>query len=152
MKIFDMFRMSFVVVSFSIYLKFLSNFIWKLLAFARISYSLALHLFVSFGWCTCSAYRAFYLLNWIYRFFTEIHKIRWIRKFFLFVPQILFPLFLRVISLLMRLTLHLQNTAWISGLVQTALYADFFYYYIQRYHASFLSCSMWKTVHFEFNV
>ncbi|PON62434.1 ER lumen protein retaining receptor [Trema orientale] len=47
------------------------------------------------------AYRALYLLNWIYRFFTEIHKIRWI--------------------------------PWISGLVQTALYADFFYYYIQSW-------------------
>ncbi|EYU23671.1 hypothetical protein MIMGU_mgv1a026229mg [Erythranthe guttata] len=25
------------------------------------------------------------------------------------------------------------STAWISGLVQTLLYADFFYYYFQRY-------------------
>ncbi|KAL8538336.1 hypothetical protein ACS0TY_000356 [Phlomoides rotata] len=47
------------------------------------------------------AYRAFYLLNWIYRFFTELHKIRWI--------------------------------PWLSGLVQTALYADFFYYYIKSW-------------------
>ncbi|KAL5568217.1 hypothetical protein UlMin_024792 [Ulmus minor] len=46
-------------------------------------------------------YRALYLLNWIYRFFTELHKIRWI--------------------------------PWVSGLVQTALYADFFYYYIQSW-------------------
>ncbi|KAG2684969.1 hypothetical protein I3760_10G101800 [Carya illinoinensis] len=43
------------------------------------------------------AYRAFYILNWIYRYFTETHFSRWI--------------------------------ACISGLVQTALYADFFYYY-----------------------
>ncbi|XP_006654688.1 ER lumen protein-retaining receptor A [Oryza brachyantha] len=43
------------------------------------------------------AYRAFYILNWIYRYFTEGHTSRWI--------------------------------PWIAGLVQTALYADFFYYY-----------------------
>ncbi|XP_075666855.1 ER lumen protein-retaining receptor A-like isoform X1 [Castanea sativa] len=43
------------------------------------------------------AYRGFYILNWIYRYFTEQHFSRWI--------------------------------ACISGLVQTALYADFFYYY-----------------------
>lgn len=39
-------------------------------------------------------YRALYILNWIYRFFFEDHRARWI--------------------------------PWISGLVQTALYADFF--------------------------
>lgn len=43
------------------------------------------------------AYRAFYILNWIYRYFTESHYFRWI--------------------------------PWMAGLVQTALYADFFYYY-----------------------
>ncbi|KAG8081608.1 hypothetical protein GUJ93_ZPchr0286g2792 [Zizania palustris] len=43
------------------------------------------------------AYRAFYILNWIYRYLTEGHHSRWI--------------------------------SWIAGLVQTALYADFFYYY-----------------------
>ncbi|KAK4769978.1 hypothetical protein SAY87_030510 [Trapa incisa] len=43
------------------------------------------------------AYRVFYILNWIYRYFTEPRFSRWI--------------------------------ACISGLVQTALYADFFYYY-----------------------
>eukprot|EP01112_Ceratiomyxa_fruticulosa_P019115 TRINITY_DN6204_c0_g1_i1.p1 TRINITY_DN6204_c0_g1~~TRINITY_DN6204_c0_g1_i1.p1 ORF type:complete len:216 (-),score=13.71 TRINITY_DN6204_c0_g1_i1:54-701(-) len=43
-------------------------------------------------------YRAFYLLNWIYRYFTE--------------PP------------------HTQWVVWISGLVQTGLYCDFFYYYI----------------------
>ncbi|XP_062162401.1 ER lumen protein-retaining receptor A-like [Alnus glutinosa] len=43
------------------------------------------------------AYRAFYILNWIYRYFTETYFSRWISCF--------------------------------SGLVQTALYADFFYYY-----------------------
>lgn len=43
------------------------------------------------------AYRAFYILNWVYRYFTEQHFTRWI--------------------------------SCVSGLLQTALYADFFYYY-----------------------
>ncbi|CAH9116760.1 unnamed protein product [Cuscuta epithymum] len=46
-------------------------------------------------------YRAFYIINWIYRFFLENHQVRWI--------------------------------PWISGFVQTALYADFFYYYIKSW-------------------
>ncbi|XP_072986353.1 ER lumen protein-retaining receptor-like [Typha latifolia] len=44
------------------------------------------------------AYRALYLLNWVFRFFMEKHQRRWI--------------------------------PWVSGLVQTAIYTDFFYYYI----------------------
>ncbi|KAK7826767.1 er lumen protein-retaining receptor [Quercus suber] len=48
-----------------------------------------------------SVYRVLYLLNWVYRFFMEIHQIRWI--------------------------------PWVSGLIQTALYADFFYYYIKSW-------------------
>ncbi|XVE62253.1 hypothetical protein DITRI_Ditri06bG0103300 [Diplodiscus trichospermus] len=47
------------------------------------------------------AYRALYLINWVYRFFTENYKFHWI--------------------------------PWFSGLVQTALYADFFYYYIKSW-------------------
>ncbi|WOL12831.1 ER lumen protein-retaining receptor [Canna indica] len=47
------------------------------------------------------AYRALYILNWIYRYFTEPHYIHWI--------------------------------TWISGLVQTLLYADFFYYYLHSW-------------------
>ncbi|KAI0530734.1 hypothetical protein KFK09_000282 [Dendrobium nobile] len=43
------------------------------------------------------AYRALYILNWIYRYFTEPDYLHWI--------------------------------TWISGLVQTILYGDFFYYY-----------------------
>ncbi|PWA89207.1 ER lumen protein-retaining receptor A [Artemisia annua] len=43
------------------------------------------------------AYRGLYILNWIYRYFTEPHFNGWI--------------------------------SCISGLLQTALYADFFYYY-----------------------
>ncbi|KAK3229554.1 hypothetical protein Dsin_001435 [Dipteronia sinensis] len=46
-------------------------------------------------------YRVLYLFNWVYRFFTENHKMRWI--------------------------------PWMSGLIQTALYADFFYYYIKSW-------------------
>eukprot|EP01138_Halocafeteria_seosinensis_P011502 gb/GECG01011749.1/.p1 GENE.gb/GECG01011749.1/~~gb/GECG01011749.1/.p1 ORF type:complete len:236 (+),score=4.97 gb/GECG01011749.1/:1-708(+) len=48
---------------------------------------------------TLGAYRAFYLLNWIYRFFTETHYRAWI--------------------------------PWIAGIVQTGLYADFFYHYVK---------------------
>jgi len=44
------------------------------------------------------SYRAMYLLNWIYRFFTEPGYRDWI--------------------------------VWCSGTVQTAIYLDFFYYYI----------------------
>ncbi|KAF5738507.1 ER lumen protein retaining receptor-like [Tripterygium wilfordii] len=47
------------------------------------------------------AYRALYILNWIYRYFTEEHYVHWI--------------------------------TWIAGLVQTLLYADFFYYYFQSW-------------------
>ncbi|KAM0866281.1 hypothetical protein ACQ4PT_042711 [Festuca glaucescens] len=44
------------------------------------------------------AYRALYILNWVYRYFTEPHYVHWI--------------------------------TWIAGFVQTMLYADFFYYYL----------------------
>lgn len=47
------------------------------------------------------AYRSLYILNWIYRYFTEPHYVHWI--------------------------------TWIAGLVQTLLYADFFYYYINSW-------------------
>ncbi|KAL3653789.1 ER lumen protein-retaining receptor B [Castilleja foliolosa] len=47
------------------------------------------------------AYRALYIFSWIYRFFFETHRVRWI--------------------------------PWVSGLFQTALYADFFYYYIKSW-------------------
>ncbi|TXG48701.1 hypothetical protein EZV62_024576 [Acer yangbiense] len=56
-------------------------------------------------------YRVLYLFNWVYRLFMEEnHKMRWIRDF-----------------------VEILNTAWMSGLVQTALYADFFYYYIKSW-------------------
>lgn len=44
-------------------------------------------------------YRGLYILNWIYRFFTEPYYRQWL--------------------------------VWTSGVIQTALYADFFYYYIE---------------------
>ncbi|KAK1303538.1 ER lumen protein retaining receptor [Acorus calamus] len=47
------------------------------------------------------AYRALYLINWIYRFFIENHQFRWI--------------------------------PWLSGILQTAIYTDFFYYYIRSW-------------------
>ena len=50
---------------------------------------------------TLGAYRALYILNWIYRFMTEPGYHAWI--------------------------------AWVSGLVQTAVYIDFFYYYLQAW-------------------
>jgi len=45
---------------------------------------------------TLGAYRAFYILNWVYRYFVDDY-VNWV--------------------------------GWVGGLVQTVLYADFFYYY-----------------------
>lgn len=50
------------------------------------------------------SYRAFYILNWIYKYFTESRYRQWI--------------------------------VWISGVVQTGLYLDFFYYYIRSWRAN----------------
>mmetsp|Transcript_900 Transcript_900/g.3271 ORF Transcript_900/g.3271 Transcript_900/m.3271 type:complete len:218 (-) Transcript_900:254-907(-) len=47
------------------------------------------------------AYRALYLVNWVYRYFTEPGYRQWI--------------------------------VWVSGAVQTGIYCDFFYYYIQSW-------------------
>lgn len=46
-------------------------------------------------------YRATYILNWIYRYFTEENYVHWL--------------------------------VWFAGTVQTALYVDFFYYYIDAW-------------------
>mmetsp|Transcript_32195 Transcript_32195/g.91343 ORF Transcript_32195/g.91343 Transcript_32195/m.91343 type:complete len:216 (+) Transcript_32195:235-882(+) len=48
-------------------------------------------------------YRALYILNWIYRYFTETRYRQWI--------------------------------VWTSGVVQTALYCDFFYFYIKAWRS-----------------
>ena len=45
-------------------------------------------------------YRGLYILNWVWRYFTEDHYSDWI--------------------------------AWVAGLVQTGLYADFFYIYFTK--------------------
>ncbi|CAM6040139.1 unnamed protein product [Sphagnum compactum] len=50
------------------------------------------------------AYRGLYLVNWVYRYLTEEHYLRWI--------------------------------SWIAGIVQTALYLDFFYYYLKSWRNS----------------
>lgn len=42
-------------------------------------------------------YRAFYIVNWIYRYWTEPHYSQWI--------------------------------SWVTGVIQTAFYLDFFYYF-----------------------
>lgn len=78
-----------------------------------------------------SAYRALYILNWVYRFFTE-NKIRWIRKFFSAV-YLINLCFCLGRSLLTSMFVKMLKIAWVSGLIQTALYADFFYYYFKRY-------------------
>eukprot|EP01024_Parvocaulis_polyphysoides_P020906 TRINITY_DN19854_c0_g2_i2.p1 TRINITY_DN19854_c0_g2~~TRINITY_DN19854_c0_g2_i2.p1 ORF type:complete len:255 (-),score=-14.17 TRINITY_DN19854_c0_g2_i2:285-947(-) len=46
-------------------------------------------------------YRALYILNWIYKYFTESKHSQWI--------------------------------VWLSGMLQTALYCDFFYYYLKSW-------------------
>ena len=46
---------------------------------------------------TLGGYRAFYLINWVYRWLTEEHYRNWV--------------------------------SWTAGLLQTAIYCDFFYYY-----------------------
>mmetsp|Transcript_10573 Transcript_10573/g.23914 ORF Transcript_10573/g.23914 Transcript_10573/m.23914 type:complete len:216 (-) Transcript_10573:689-1336(-) len=47
------------------------------------------------------SYRALYLVNWVYRYFTELGYRQWI--------------------------------VWVSGTVQTCVYLDFFYYYVQAW-------------------
>ena len=49
------------------------------------------------GSTSLGAYRGLYVLNWVYRFFTEPHYHAWI--------------------------------PWVAGVIQTLLYADFFYYF-----------------------
>jgi len=47
------------------------------------------------------SYRGLYILNWVYRFFTEHHYRQWV--------------------------------VWFCGVVQTAIYCDFFYYYFKSW-------------------
>lgn len=49
-------------------------------------------------------YRGLYILNWVYRYFSEPH--------------------------------YYQPIVWVSGILQTALYADFFYYYVKSWRSN----------------
>lgn len=108
------------------------------------------------------AYRGFYLINWVYRFLTENHYRQWISEWNIFSVwciQLVYPLKSRFAgnlrgyhfiwnsdvsawknNLVCALVLHFiwayisWFAAWIAGIVQTALYADFFYYYLKRYN------------------
>lgn len=51
---------------------------------------------------TLGAYRFFYILNWIYRYYIDD-------------------------------PLYYHPLVYVSGVVQTALYLDFFYYYLKRF-------------------
>jgi ER lumen protein retaining receptor len=91
------------------------------------------------------AYRGFYLINWVYRYFTEPHYRRWISKF-LAAIMLSFAIHNGNVFLLGKVKLSCacvfppsERTfplvvAWMAGIVQTALYADFFYYYFKRYY------------------
>ncbi|CAK0795324.1 unnamed protein product [Prorocentrum cordatum] len=59
---------------------------------------------------TLGAYRFFYILNWIYRYFAE--DLAGVEVGVLLPPQD-----------------YVNVVGWIGGLVQTGLYCDFFYYY-----------------------
>jgi ER lumen protein retaining receptor len=85
----------------------------------------------------CRSYRGLYILNWIYRYMTESHYRhqwageeegcgRWVS-----VCASLLPCWSCELSLLLRAFLLLA--VWLSGTVQTAIYCDFFYYYIRAW-------------------
>ena len=44
------------------------------------AYLVIFQLFIVQQYLFCRAYRAFYILNWVYRYFTEGHQNRWIRE------------------------------------------------------------------------
>ena len=68
------------------------------------------------------AYRALYLLNWIYRYFHEPGYRHWIGALCA----------VRAPALVHRA--HAGPPAvWISGTVQTIFYCDFFYYYLKSW-------------------
>lgn len=109
---------------------------------------------------SCSGYRALYILNWIYRYFTQPHFVHWICIPSLSVSVCVcvsvracaYVCFWLICLVWMMSPVKLRNSsysvnwkcwfsklctyscraAWVSGLVQTLLYADFFYYYFQR--------------------
>ena len=83
----------------------------------------------------CSAYRALYILNWIYRYLTEEHYVHWISTTLSFShtsSSVVKPTDLQLLWGLMstsKLCHGFAFVAWIAGLIQTLLYTDFFYYY-----------------------
>lgn len=79
------------------------------------------------------AYRALYILNWIYRYFTEKHFGRWICKLLQRIKIVNWYFYINVILDIYQHSFAFVVEACISGLVQTALYGDFFYYYFIRW-------------------
>jgi hypothetical protein len=79
----------------------------------------------------CSAYRALYILNWVYRYFTEPHYVHWISMSSSVQSHVHLEAYPYKKNLLIFRCLNFI-AAWIAGTVQTLLYADFFYYYFQR--------------------
>jgi ER lumen protein retaining receptor len=94
----------------------------------------------------CRTYRGLYILNWIYRYMTEAGYRQWLGKC---APQDLFKgeqhmalhhseacspsLKDRGYSTMSACTVLLLHAVWISGIVQTIIYCDFFYYYIKSW-------------------
>ena len=78
----------------------------------------------------CRAYRGLYIVNWIYRSFTEDNYRQWIGLLHVLSCFV----FIATAHFHHACVLNLMCAAvWISGLVQTGLYADFFYYYFKSW-------------------
>ncbi len=72
-----------------------------------------------------SAYRALYLLNWIYRYFHEPGYRHWIGA--RARPR------QRALRCGVTPCTCAPPAVWISGTVQTIFYCDFFYYYLKSW-------------------
>lgn len=87
--------------------------------------------------CLCltrRAYRAFYILNWIYRYITEARFSRWIGKPYHELKRTDSCMTSDCMYICSDFQFAIADfSACVSGIVQTALYADFFYYYFIRY-------------------
>lgn len=95
----------------------------------------------------CRSYRALYILNWVYRFMTEPNYRQWLGKFFkpLSVHSCqslppacnqlqMTPALSTMTSNIMYAVMRFSVIAvWISGIVQTIIYIDFFYYYFKSW-------------------
>lgn len=85
-------------------------------------------------------YRGLYILNWIYRYFTEKHYRQWLGEHSepcmprsdSAVPQHIrvLPSSLNNDPLMVICAVVCACTVWICGVVQTVIYCDFFYYYL----------------------